>query len=183
MKAQNLLLVERAMKFMPWTVQPSDSVAHARALLDEHRINDLPVLLKGRLVGIVSTRNLEARKLSQKAAGIRRALETHPDRVKVVSVMTTNVPIVRPSDTLQDAIDLMLRKHVGTLPVIEQGNLRGIINRSDIAGASLELAGRTTQCNLPSYRTGGRPRAPHYRRKRVMTECWLLPGACRANAT
>lgn len=35
MKAENLLLVKRAMKVMPWTVQPSDSVAHARAILDE----------------------------------------------------------------------------------------------------------------------------------------------------
>jgi CBS domain-containing protein len=67
MKAQNLLLVERAMKFMPWTVQPSDSVAHARALLDEHRINHLPMLLKGKLVGVVSTRDLEERKLTSKA--------------------------------------------------------------------------------------------------------------------
>ncbi len=46
MKAETPLLVERMMKFMPWTVQPSDSVAHARALLDEHRINHLPVLAK-----------------------------------------------------------------------------------------------------------------------------------------
>jgi CBS domain-containing protein len=56
MKAQNLLLVERVMKFMPWTVQPSDSVAHARALLDDQRINNLPVISKGKLVGVVSAR-------------------------------------------------------------------------------------------------------------------------------
>jgi acetoin utilization protein AcuB len=136
MKAENQLLVERTMKFMPWTVQPSDSVAHARALLDEHRINHLPVLSKGQLVGIVSNRDLQASKLPRKAPAIKRALKTRPDRVRVASVMTTNVRIAKPSDTLTDAADLMLREHVGALPVMEQAHLRGIITRSDIIGAS-----------------------------------------------
>ncbi len=36
MKVEKPGLVGRAMKFRPWTVQPSGSVAHARALLDEY---------------------------------------------------------------------------------------------------------------------------------------------------
>ena len=143
MKAENPLLVERTMKFMPWTVQPSDSVAHARALLDEHRINHLPVLAKEQLVGIVSTRDLQASKLPRKAPAIKRALETRPDRVRVASVMTTNVRIAKPSDTVADAADLMLREHVGALPVMEEAHLRGIITRSDIIGASVALGTHT----------------------------------------
>jgi len=134
MKAEKPLLVGRAMKFMPWTVQPSDSVAHARALLDEYRINHLPVLSKGKLVGIVRTRDLQASKRSAQAPALKRALETRPDRVRVASVMTTKVPNARPSDTLADAADLMRRKHVRALPVVEQAHLRGIITRSDIVG-------------------------------------------------
>jgi len=38
MKTRQPSLVERRMSFMPYTVEPSDSVAHARALLDERRI-------------------------------------------------------------------------------------------------------------------------------------------------
>jgi acetoin utilization protein AcuB len=134
MNAENLLLVERTMKLMPRTVQSSDSVAHARALLDEYGINHLPVLLKGNLVGIVTTRDLQASKVSPKAPAIKRALETRPDRVRVASVMTTKVYIARPSDTVEDAADVMRRKRVGALPVIEHGRLRGIISRSDIIG-------------------------------------------------
>ena len=82
MKAENLLLVERAMKFMPWTVQPSDSVAHARALLDEHRINHLPVLSKGKLVGVVNARDLQPEQDSlRSAAGSSAHLRCIPDRV------------------------------------------------------------------------------------------------------
>src|SRR5438094_4113682 len=60
MKVQQMSLIERRMKFMPCTVGPSDSVAYARALLDERRINHLPVLSRGRLVGIVTCRDLRA---------------------------------------------------------------------------------------------------------------------------
>jgi hypothetical protein len=51
-------LVERKMTFTPRTVAPSDSVAHARALLDEYRISHLPVLARGKLVGMVTVRDL-----------------------------------------------------------------------------------------------------------------------------
>ena len=60
MKAREPLLIERRMRFMPCIVEPADSVAHTRALLDERRINHLPVVSKGRLVGIVSSRDLRA---------------------------------------------------------------------------------------------------------------------------
>jgi len=144
MKAENLLLVDRVMKFMPWTVQPSDSVAHARALLDEQRINNLPVISRGKLVGVVSARDLQASTLSPKAHTNKRDLEIHPDRVRVASVMTTTVHIARPKDTLAAAAALMRREHVGALPVMEGDHLRGIINRSDII-ATLSVARGTAK--------------------------------------
>jgi len=88
------------MKFTPWTVQPSDSVAHARTLLDEYRIKDLPVLLKGQLVGIVSTGDLHASTLSRSVLASNHVLETHTNRVTIACVMTTNVHIATPSHTL-----------------------------------------------------------------------------------
>jgi CBS domain-containing protein len=126
------LLIERRMKFMPCTVDPSDSVAHARALLEERHINHLPVLSEGHLVGIVSTRDLEPPRSSAKHCTIARALELHPDRVVVASVMTTAVYTAKPKDTLTDAAMLMLRRHVGALPIVEQGQLRGMLDRGDI---------------------------------------------------
>jgi acetoin utilization protein AcuB len=132
MKPKQRLLIERRMKFMPCTVNPSDSVAHARALLEEHRINHLPVLSDGHLVGIVSSRDLEPRRSLAKRRTIARALGRHPDRVAVASVMTTAVYTAKPKDTLTDAAKLMLHKHVGALPIVEQGQLRGILGRGDI---------------------------------------------------
>jgi CBS domain-containing protein len=93
-------LVERRMRLMPCTVEPSDSVAHARALLDERRIKHLPVMSNERLVGIISAHDLEARSFSGRNSRLAKALETHPDRVRINSVMTTEVQTVTPSDNL-----------------------------------------------------------------------------------
>lgn len=135
MKAIQQLLVERRMKFMPCTVQPADSVAHARALLDERQINHLPVVSKGRLVGIVSSRDLQPGRRSTRPRAIAKALEMHPDCVTVGSVMTAPVHTAKPSDELAYAAELMQREHVGTLPVVEQGRLVGVISGVDIVDA------------------------------------------------
>jgi acetoin utilization protein AcuB len=154
MNAKLALRVERRMRFMPCTVEPSDSVAHARALLEERRINHLPVVSKGRLVGIVSSHDLRARAFSTTHPELAKALEVHPDRVRVNSVMTTEVRTVKPSDNLSYAADLMLRKHIGALPVVEQGRLAGILSRSDFVGGSFAPGVKTkTQMNRGKSRS------------------------------
>jgi acetoin utilization protein AcuB len=125
-------LVERRMRFMPCTVEPSDSVAHARALLDERRIKHLPVMSNERLVGIVSAHDLDTRSFYAKRPAFAKILEAHPDRIKINSVMTTDVRTVMPSDNLAYAAQLMRRNHIGALPVLEHDRLAGIISRSDV---------------------------------------------------
>jgi CBS domain-containing protein len=144
------LSVERRMKLMPCTVRPSDSVAHARALLEERRISHLPVVSKERLVGIVSSRDLRSTRHAAMPRAIAKALELRPDCVKVRSVMTTCVHTAKPSDDLAYAARLMQAKHVGMLPVIEQGHLVGVINRLDIVdGVPLT---ESTKCKSDSVR-------------------------------
>jgi CBS-domain-containing membrane protein len=136
MNTRQPLLVERRMRFMPCTVEPSDSVAHARALLDERRIKHLPVVFMERLVGIVSAHNLRACDVSRTHPKLAKALEMNPDRVRVNSVMTIDVRTVKPSDNLGYAAQLMQRNHIGVLPVLEQGRLAGIISRTDLRDSS-----------------------------------------------
>ena len=132
MNAGRSFLVERCMRFMPYTVEPSDSVAHARALLEEHHIKHLPVIFEERLVGIVSAHDVMPRTFSGRHPKLAKALDIYPDRVRVKSVMTTEVRTVKPSDNLGYAAQLMRRAHIGALPVLEDGRLAGIISRSDL---------------------------------------------------
>lgn len=134
------------MKAAVHSVKPLDSVAHARALLEEHRINQLPVVVDGRLVGIVTDRDLRDATTVVKAAtaeaGSVEAAETTADRISVETVMTANVLTLKPSDSLENAAELMRRERVGAVPIVEKGHLRGIITRSDILDAFVAAGGK-----------------------------------------
>lgn len=135
------MLIERWMKFVVHTVKPHDSVAHARALLEEHRINQLPVVVDNRLAGIVTDRDLRdaptAVKVAAAEAGSLETPEATPDRIPVEAVMTANVLTLKPSDTMEKAAALMRRERIGAVPIVEKGRLRGILTRSDILEAFL----------------------------------------------
>jgi len=60
--------------------------------------------------------------------------------------MTSRVDTANPSDTLRRAAELMRRKHLDALPVLERGHLVGIITRSDIGHAAPRSIG--TRQNL-----------------------------------
>jgi acetoin utilization protein AcuB len=164
MKVKQPTLIERRMKFMPCTVEPSDSVAHARALLDERRINHLPVVCEGHLVGIVSSRDLRASAPSAKHPMIDIALELHPECVRVRTVMTTKVLTATPKDELSHAMHLMRRQHIGALPIVEQGRLAGIINLTDITNDFPSLHPASGRCK--SMRRSGQRKRMNFGVKR-----------------
>ncbi len=141
--------VEYWMKMPVLTVKPRESVAHARALMEEHRVNQLPVTVNGKLVGIVTDRDLRdatnAMQTSAKVAGAQFASESAtPELIPVEAVMSTNVLVIRPSDTMQKAATLMRRERIGGLPVLDRGRMVGILTRSDVLAAFVALTHNLT---------------------------------------
>ncbi|MFZ0890423.1 MAG: CBS domain-containing protein [Candidatus Binataceae bacterium] len=137
--------VEDWMKLPIHVVKPRDTVAHARALLEEHRINQLPVAVNGRLVGIVTDRDLRdaprAVEVSAAAATRRReGVPPSPTEIPVEAVMSDAVLMIGPHAGLEEAALLMRRQRVGALPIVENGRLVGILTRSDILDAFVALA-------------------------------------------
>jgi CBS domain-containing protein len=51
---------------------------------------------------------------------------------KVESIMTKNVATISPNQTIQEAAQLMSQKNVGALPVVENGQMKGIVTDRDI---------------------------------------------------
>jgi CBS domain-containing protein len=139
-----------AVKIRDWmntpmqTVKPRDSIAHARALLERHRINQLPVVVDGAMVGIVTDRDLRNASPSaaeQAAADLRRIDSATADtKVTVESVMTQRVFSLGPEDTVEDAVRIMRRERLGAIPVVERGRVVGILTRSDVLDAFMCLA-------------------------------------------
>jgi CBS domain-containing protein len=110
-----------------FTVHPEDVVDLAASLMDWRHIRHVPVEdNEGRLVGLVSHRML----LRLVGQGMRGTDHTP---VAVKDIMRTNPITVTPSTPTLEAIDLMRRHRVGSLPVIEESNrLVGIITERDL---------------------------------------------------
>ena len=135
------MIVEKRMKSNPITVGPQDSFRHAMNLIRQRGIRHLPVVEDGRLVGIVTDRDIR-----QASASPATSLEMHElhyllERVKVLDIMTAKVITVTPDTPIEDAARLMLQHRIGSLPVLAGTDLLGIITETDIMHAFVDLMG------------------------------------------
>lgn len=132
------MIVDKWMKKHPHTIKARDTIEHARQVMEEHRINQLPVVHGGELVGIVTDRDLRDAYPSVLADPMRKA-SPDPHDVLVESVMTTNVITMNPGDGVVAAASLMRRERVGALPITEGKRLVGILTRSDLLEALIAV--------------------------------------------
>ncbi len=154
---QQPLICEGWMELEVQTVKPRDSVAHARALLEERRINQLPVVKNGKLVGIVTDRDLRNAEntvtTSARLAGMAEQAPKTPDQIPVEAVMTSNVMTLSPHSSMVTAAGLMRRERIGSVPIVDGDSLVGIITRSDILEA---FVAREHGNHKPRSRTAAR---------------------------
>lgn len=112
----------------PVSIQQTESLSRASALLSGLEVRHLPVLAGTRLIGMLSDRDLQAD---------RELMDSHrADSSPVSAVLASDVVVVSPDDEISEAIDLMLSHKVGALPVVEAEHvLVGILSYSDLLGA------------------------------------------------
>ncbi len=108
------------------TVPSTATVADALDTLNVHTIRHLPVLDDGRVVGILSDRDL------------RRAMTGRPDETTVADVLTADPVTVGPEDRVEKAARLLVEHDVGCVPVVDGGRLVGIVTASDLLRAYVE---------------------------------------------
>jgi CBS domain-containing protein len=109
-----------------WFVLPDDTVYHALEVMAEKNVGSMLVLEDGSLVGIVSERDY-ARKVILVDKASKDTL--------VAEIMTTTLITVEPSCTVTDAMELMTEKRVRHLPVLDDGELVGLISIGDVVKA------------------------------------------------
>lgn len=113
-------------------VETFDSIAIARQLIAKHRVNQLPVLENGKLVGIVTDRDIRDAYPTSMMINLGKEIDRFADSVTVEEIMTHDVMVVRPDTALTTAVGLLRRHRIGSLPVMKNGKLVGIVTRSDI---------------------------------------------------
>jgi CBS domain-containing protein len=105
------------------TVTPQDNLYQAAVKMREHDIGFVPVVDGRKLIGVITDRDLVIRGLADK----------HPGSTSVTEVMSDDVLTVTPNLSVDEAVTLMASMQIRRLPVVEDGELRGIVALGDLA--------------------------------------------------
>lgn len=167
------------------TVTPETTIGEAAELMLGQRVSGLPVVSPaGAVVGIVTegdllrraetgTERRRARWLEFLIAPGRLASEyAHANGRQVGEVMTDTVVTVGPGDAVADLIEVLERRHIKRVPVIERGMLVGIVSRANLVRALLR--------NLPRD-TGSSTLSDREIRDRILAEIAKQPWGPRAS--
>ena len=119
------------------TIKPQDTLRQARERLAKYRINQLPVVVNDKLVGIVTDRDVRDAYPSSLRLFHGKDIDEFGDSHTVEEIMTYNVVAISPATSLREAARRIRRQRFGALPVVENGKLVGIITRSDLLDAML----------------------------------------------
>jgi len=112
--------------------RPRDTIETVAEILTVNKIGALPVRDgEGKLIGIISERDI-VRGFAEKGRAIGDS--------RVENLMTRDVAVCQPTDTLKTVMATMSRRHIRHLPVVENGALIGIISQRDVMAVRLEEA-------------------------------------------
>ena len=131
------MIVENIMNSKVITVHPDNSVAQAIDLMRNHNIRHLPVTTEGKLIGVISDRDLRSVSPSI-LTGDKPELLINTN---VKDIMQKQVITVHPLDFLEEAARLIYEYKVGCLPVVSQERVVGIITEADVLRSMVEWIG------------------------------------------
>lgn len=110
----------------PETIRPDDALAKAKEMMEIGGFRRLTVVKDGKVVGIVTERDL-------------RGHEGYLKTTKIDAVMKSPVVTVNSHTTVEEAARTMLTRKIGGMPVVDAGKLVGIVTTSDMLHALLSV--------------------------------------------
>ena len=114
------------------TLDRNDTLSLAEDLMKMKRIRHLPVTDNGELAGIISQRDMFHAGLSTAMGFGMKAKGDFLKAVLVKEIMTDKVITIGSGADVKAAAQLMLKKKIGCLPVVNNGELVGLISESDV---------------------------------------------------
>jgi acetoin utilization protein AcuB len=116
----------------PVTADSETLVLDAQKIMKEHNIRRLPIVDKGKLVGIVTQHDLLEASPSPATSLSVHELNYLLSKMKVKDIMKKNPVTVPPDTPFEDALRIGQEKKIGSFPVVDKGKLVGIATESDI---------------------------------------------------
>lgn len=136
------MLVKEWMSKRVISIEASETLSEAINTLKRNKIRRLPVLEKGKLVGIVSDRDLKEAAPSKATSLDIWEVHYLMSKIKVKDVMTARPLTISADMTIERAAILMHDKKIGGLPVVDStGTLIGILTENDIFKALIDITG------------------------------------------
>jgi len=140
------MLVKNWMSKNVIAIDINDSMQEAIRLLKENDIKMMPVLKKGKLVGIITDRDLK-----RASASDATTLDVHEllflvSKIKIKDIMTKD-PIMIPEDfTVEETAEILLKNKISGAPVIDnEGKVVGTITQTDLFRVLIALTGVGTR--------------------------------------
>jgi CBS domain-containing protein len=129
--------VKDVMTARPTSVETQEPAVEAARRMASENVGSLPVVREGKLVGMVTDRDLVLKVTAK---------DLDPHKVTVGEVCSENPITTGPDEALDDALQRMARDQVRRLPVVENGELVGILAQADVARtANPESTGRMVE--------------------------------------
>jgi acetoin utilization protein AcuB len=140
------MLVRERMSRNPYTIPAETSVDEALKRMREFHVRRFPVVTKaGKLVGIVAERDLLYASPSPATSLSIHELHYLLSKLTVAEVMTKDVVTIAEDTPVEDAAKIMTDRKIGSLPVLRDGQLVGIVTETDLFKLFLELLGARQQ--------------------------------------
>ncbi len=126
---------------LPVTVSPETTVVEALTIMAEKNIGSVVVMQHKEYLGIMTERDY-SRKVILKNKNSTTTL--------VSEIMSTDLPSVKPTDSIEHCMQLMTEKNIRYMPVFDNNILVGIISMSDVVKETI-LAQKETIHQLQTY--------------------------------
>jgi acetoin utilization protein AcuB len=139
------ILISEVMIPTPVTITPDQTIGRAIELMARYDIRRLPVVKEGKLVGIITDRDVRQLGGRPTLKLPKTAQDDAYLNLPVEEAMTLNVITIRANQPVQDAIQVMLKHKIGGLPTVDpQGRLAGMLSTQDVLKYCLDLLDRET---------------------------------------
>ncbi len=148
-------------------LKPGTSVLDAARAIEKNNIGAVVIQDKGRVVGIVTDRDLAIRALG-------RGLDPHT--TTVAEVMTEGVVSLAPTDTQANAIRFMQTRNIRRIPLVEDGRFVGIVTLDDLLldeAAPIDRLAAVVEAQIGEGGPAATPRSPARRRSAARAEATL----------
>jgi len=115
------------------TIAPETSLKEAHEIMNSKNIRRLPVVVRGKVVGIVSLGDIRGAEPSKASSLSVWEMNDLLANLKVSEIMTRNPGTIQQTESIGEAAKMMLEKKFSSMPVVDkESQLVGIITESDI---------------------------------------------------